>query len=84
MKHASEKTLDTINSLLDQIRPLPGLKERKPGIFYRKSKAFLHFHEDGDSIYADVRLQGPEFQRFPVTAKNEQALFLKAVKETLS
>ena len=28
-----------------------------------KSQAFLHFHEDGDDIYADVRLQPGPFER---------------------
>ena len=32
--------------------------EKSPGVFYRSRRAFLHFHEDGDDIYADVRLDG--------------------------
>ncbi|NEQ54820.1 MAG: hypothetical protein F6K11_32645 [Leptolyngbya sp. SIO3F4] len=84
MKHASEKTITALAPLLEQIRPLPGLKEKKPGIFYRKSRAFLHFHEDNDKIYADVRLQEPDFQRFPVTTQDEQSIFLKTVQESIS
>ncbi|MBT9314696.1 hypothetical protein [Leptothoe spongobia] len=83
MKHASENTIATLAPLLEQIRPLPGLKEKKTGIFYRKSRAFLHFHEDGDRIYADVRLQEPDFQRLPVTTKEEQAAFLKILQDSL-
>ena len=84
MKHASEQTITALAPLLEQIRPLPGLKEKKTGIFYRKSRAFLHFHEDGDKIYADVRLQEPDFQRFPVTTQDEQVTFLKTVQDSLS
>lgn len=81
MKHASEQTIASLDPLLEKIRPLPGLKEKKPGIFYRKSRAFLHFHEDNGQIYADVRLQEPDFQRFPVTTEAEQTTFLSAVQD---
>lgn len=83
MKHASEKTIASLAPLLEQIRVFPSLKEKKTGIFYRKSRAFLHFHEDGAQIYADVRLQEPDFQRFPVTTQDEQATFLKALQASL-
>ena len=33
-------------------------RDRARARFYRKSQAFLHFHVDGDDIYADVRLDG--------------------------
>ncbi len=35
-------------------------------------KAFLHFHDDGDDIYADVRLRPGPFERMRVTTKAEQ------------
>lgn len=83
MKHASKETIASLAPLLEEIRTLPGLKEKKTGIFYRKSRAFLHFHEDGDQIYADVRLQEPDFQRFLVSTEEEQAVFLKTVRDLL-
>ncbi|MGD1953286.1 MAG: hypothetical protein ACFB14_27120 [Leptolyngbyaceae cyanobacterium] len=82
MKHASETSIASLTPLLKQIRSLPGLREKKTGIFYRKSRAFLHFHEDGNEIYADVRLQEPDFQRFPVTTQDEQAVFLKTLQDS--
>src|SRR5581483_3509202 len=36
------------------------------------SKAFLHFHEDGDALFADVRF-GEAFERGEVTSKAAQA-----------
>ncbi|NER85036.1 MAG: hypothetical protein F6K42_37115 [Leptolyngbya sp. SIO1D8] len=83
MKHASEKAISSLSPLLQQLRSLPSLKEKKPGIFYRKSRAFLHFHEDEDEIYADVRLQEPDFDRFPVTTPIQQATLLRAIRKTL-
>lgn len=83
MKHASATTIAAIAPLLEKIRLLPGLKEKKTGVFYRKSRAFLHFHEDGNNIYADVRLQEPDFQRLPVTTLNEQITFFETVQASL-
>jgi hypothetical protein len=70
MKHATEQALSTMSGLLEELRALPGLRERKPGVFYYKSRAFLHFHEDGDRIYADVRLEGSEFDRLAASRKS--------------
>jgi hypothetical protein len=89
LKHATAATLETLGALLAELRTLPGMVERKPGIFYAKSSAskmaapklnaYLHFHEDPAGIFADVRLNGEEFDRFPVNTKREQEAFLKRV-----
>jgi hypothetical protein len=60
MKHAGDVALDAIEPLLREVRLLPGLIEKKRGIFYRKSQAFLHFHEDAAGIFADIKLAGDE------------------------
>jgi hypothetical protein len=59
MRHPRAGELDAITPFLEQLRAMDGLVEKTPGAFYRKSKAFLHFHIDGDDYYADVRLDGP-------------------------
>lgn len=81
MKHACAETLRSIDPLLQKLRALPGMQEKKPGVFYRKSRAFLHFHEDGDCLYADVRLVEPDFKRMPVNSAREQNTLLKAIRE---
>ena len=74
MKHASSIALDALEGLLAQIREFDVLTERKRGVFYRKSSAFLHFHEDSAGFFVDVRA-GPAWQRLPVnTAKERKAL----------
>ncbi|MGB0920476.1 MAG: hypothetical protein ACPG1C_04035 [Alphaproteobacteria bacterium] len=83
MKHASEGALDQLEPLLDKIRALEGLVEKKRGVFYRKSRAFLHFHEDPAGLFADVRLEGAEFTRLRVSTKAEQAKLLTALKRCL-
>jgi hypothetical protein len=46
VKHAGDEALGNLEGLLVQLREIIGLKEKRPGIFYHRSKAFLHFHED--------------------------------------
>jgi hypothetical protein len=81
VKHATSDTLSRISSLLVDVRKVPGLVERKPGVFYRKSRAFLHFHEHGDDVFADLRLAGPDFERHRVTTRAEQRTLLQAVRD---
>jgi hypothetical protein len=81
MKHATEKTLLELTPLLDELRKRP-MREKKLGIFYVRSKSFLHFHEDPSGLFADLRV-GEEFERFAVNTKAEQAVLLKAVDRVL-
>jgi hypothetical protein len=82
MKHATAAALQTLSDLLDQIRERQGIKEKKLGIFYRKSKSFLHFHEDPAGLFADLSL-GADFDRYPVNTKQEWKALLKAIDRTL-
>ena len=84
MKHATEKALANIEPLLHEIRAIPDRKERKTGCFYRKTRAFLHFHEDGEKMFADVRLQEPDFERLPATTRAEQRRLVSAVRKVLA
>ena len=59
---------------------LPGLIEKKRGVFYRKSRAFLHFHEDPKGMFAD--LSDPE-ERIDVTGEAGQAALMAAARERL-
>jgi hypothetical protein len=80
MKHAGLAILGRLEALLESLRAVPGLIEKKPGIFYLKSKAYLHFHEDAAGIFADVRLAGDDFERFAVNTRQEQDALLKRVE----
>lgn len=67
MRHARAPTLDQLEPLLEQLRALPGPKEKGRGVFYWKSKAFLHFHEDSAGLFADIRdATGKDFDRYKV------------------
>lgn len=67
MKHAGPQALDQLEPLIVRIRALPGLAEKARGVFYRKSRAFLHFHEDPRGLFADIRIEGEDFERIDVT-----------------
>ena len=81
MKHATETALVQLSALLDELRRR-SMRERKPGIFYVKSQSFLHFHEDTEGLFADLRA-GDDFDRYPVNTEAEQAKFLAAVDRAL-
>ena len=83
MRHARDTDLDRIEPLLAQLRAIDGLTESSRGVFYRRSKAFLHFHADGDDTYADVRIDSDEFERTRATTKAEQRALVAAVKRSL-
>jgi hypothetical protein len=82
MKHATSVALDALELLLDQLRVLP-IAERKRGVFYRGSSAFLHFHEDPAGFFADAKL-GPGWVRFDVTTPKLRRAMLKAVSAELA
>jgi hypothetical protein len=83
VRHARDADLDRIEPLLVQLRGIAGLTEKSRGVFYRRSRACLHFHADGDDTYADVRLDTGDFERTRVTTKSEQRALVAAVKRAL-
>jgi hypothetical protein len=82
VKHAGTAALDRLEPLLRAIRGKAGLKEKSRGVFYRGGRAFLHFHEEGDLYFADIRL-ADDFERFPATTKAQQATLLKKLDAVL-
>ena len=80
MRHATSDDLEVIAPLLAELRTLGGLVERSPGTFYRRSRAFLHFHADPAGLFADVRLEGDEFERVPVNSLRAQQALLRQVR----
>ena len=77
MKHAGSEARGRISGLLESLRALPALKEKSPGCFYVGSKAFVHFHEDGDDVFADIRPVGEaDFSRLNVTGVTGQRQLL--------
>jgi hypothetical protein len=82
MRHATDATLQSLSELLERIRIKDGIKEKKLGIFYRKSKSFLHFHEDPAGLFADLDA-GTNFDRYPVNTEPERQELLSAIDRAL-
>jgi hypothetical protein len=83
MKHAGGEALDRLEPLLAEIRRLPGLKERKRGLFYYRGRSLLHFHEDPAGLFADLAWRG-EDSRFRVSEPGEQSMLLQAIEARLA
>jgi hypothetical protein len=83
MKHAGAAALDALEPVLAQIRALEGLKEKSRGAFYRKSKGFLHFHEDPAGMFADLK-KGDDFVRMRVNTSAEIAALIRETKRALA
>lgn len=83
MKHAGPDAVARLEPLLAKLRTLPTLVEKRPGVFYRKSSAFLHFHEDPAGLFADLK-RGTEFERFPVNTGVERAALVRAARDAVA
>jgi hypothetical protein len=84
VKHAGPAALDQLEPLLNELRALEGLKEKARGVFYRRSRAFLHFHEDPSGLHADLRIAGDDFDRYRVQDEAERAALLALVRDNLA
>jgi hypothetical protein len=82
MKHAGPDALDKLEPILEEIRRLDGLKEKKRGAFYRGSSGFLHFHEDPAGFFADLKT-GDDYERFPISSKTQTQTFLRRAAAAL-
>jgi len=81
MRHARDEDLDRVEDLLQQIRTLPGLVEKKRGVFYRKGRSFLHFHEDPKGMFADI--SDPD-ERIEVSSPAGQTRLMGAARQRLA
>ena len=85
MAHADAKALELLLPLLRQLREIKGLKEVRPGIFYLRSAAFLHFHDEQGSVSADLKKPGGSgFDRYPIATPPQQRKLVDDAKRRAS
>ena len=85
MAHADAKALEALLPLLRQLREIKGLKEVKPGIFYLRGAAFLHFHDEQSSVSADLKKPGGSgFDRYPIATPPQQRKLVDDAKRRAS
>jgi hypothetical protein len=85
MAHADAAALTRLLPLLRQLREFKGLREMKPGIFYMKGSAFLHFHDEAGALVADLKKAGGVgFDRYPVDLPAGQRKLVDDAKRRVS
>ncbi len=80
MAHADEAALKPLLALLRQLREIKLLREMKPGIFYLKGSAFLHFHAAAGVVAADLKNGRGGFDRYPVDTPAQQRKLIDDAK----
>jgi hypothetical protein len=81
MTHASPEALQAVLPLLRQLRDIKSLKEVRPGIFYCRGAAFVHFHDEAGTVVADLKKPGGSgFERFAVDTAPAQRKLVDAAK----
>jgi hypothetical protein len=83
MRRAGSATLERIEPLLAALRAHPALSERRPGHFFLQAREVLHFHDDPNGVFADLRL-AHGFERLRVTSSSEQAELLDRLEDCLA
>ena len=85
MAHADPKALEPLLPLLRQLREIKGLKEMKPGIFYCRGAAWVHFHDEQGALVADLkRASGSGFDRYPLATPQGQRKLLDDTRRRAS
>ena len=75
VRHARAGDLDELESVLERLRAIPGLTEKTRGVFYRRSRAYVHFHADPTGLFADLRV-GDGFERYALDSPTAQDLLI--------
>ncbi|HEX4234547.1 MAG TPA: hypothetical protein VH041_09570 [Caldimonas sp.] len=81
MARADTEALRPLLPLLRQLREIKGLKETQPGVFYARRDAFIHFHDEGGAVHAELKKPGGSgFDRFPLATPAEQRKLVDEAK----
>jgi hypothetical protein len=84
VRHVTTDRLDQIEPMLDDLREIDGLVERTRGAFYWRGRGFLHFHEDGNDLYCDVKLDGERYERVRATTATERRRLMAQVRRAIA
>ena len=73
MARAEAEALQKLLPVLRQLREIKGVQETRPGIFYARRDAFIHFHDEGGALFADLKKAGGSgFDRYPLETPAQQ------------
>jgi len=81
MARAGPEALARLQELLRQLRGIPQVREKQPGIFHLVGQAFVHFHETDGKLSADLKkLSGTGFDSYGVETAPEQRKLVDEAK----
>ncbi len=73
MARAEADALQKLQPVLRQLREIKGVQETRPGIFYARRDAFIHFHDEAGALFADLKKAGGAgFDRYPLETAAQQ------------
>jgi len=81
MARADADALRSLLPVLRQLREIKGVKETQPGVFQARRDAFIHFHDEGGVLHADLKKPGgSSFDRFPLATPADQRKLVDEAK----
>lgn len=81
MPIADSSTLAKLQELIRQLRAIPQVRERSPGVFTLLGQTYVRFHEVDGKLVAELRkLSGTGTERRPVDTAPEQRKFIDEAK----
>ena len=81
MARAEAEALQKLLPVLRQLREIKGVQETRPGIFYARRDAFIHFHDEGGMLHADLKKAGGSgFDRYPLDTPAQQRKLVEEAK----
>ncbi|HZV93516.1 MAG TPA: hypothetical protein VFF72_09880 [Caldimonas sp.] len=73
MARAEADALQKLLPLLWQLREIKGVQEIRPGVFHARREAFIHFHDEGGALVAELKKAGGSgFDRYPLETAPQQ------------
>jgi hypothetical protein len=73
MARAGPDALKALAPVLRQLREIKGVEEKTPGTFHARRDAFIHFHDEGGALHAELKKAGGAgFDRYPLATPAEQ------------
>ena len=81
MARAGPEALARLQELLRQLRGIPQVREKQPGVFHLAGQAFVHFHETDGRLHADLKkMSGTGFDDYAVETAPEQRKLVDEAK----
>ena len=81
MARAEAEALQKLLPVLRQLRDIKGVQETRPGIFYARRDAFIHFHDEGGALHADLKKAGGAgFDRYPLATPAQRRKLVEDAK----